>query len=286
MCQTNEFDAAEPDCRPARRQRPESVGRLQAVPEENSPAQIAVLDPAGVIVAVNRAWTRHAHNLGSTPGGGIGTNYLAVVRVSAEAGHAGAAEAEIGLRQVLAGETGAFNLQYCRPGEREQQCFCMQVAPLPEAAGAVVSHLNITDRKRHESALQQTSADMQNLLGELQQAQSRLLQSAQMAPVGQLAAGMAHESHHPIGYLYSKLRALEHHVADLIGVVAAYERSEPAIDPLVFALAGGRQESGLAPLRTDVASLLAESRECARRVRKIMQQLVRRDEYVVWQRAN
>lgn len=110
------------------------------------PQQLAILDQAGYIVALNRAWQAFSgENIGGQ--GGLGENYLASCeQLGAETG-----VAEAGVRAVLAG-AAEFKLEYaCQrsPGER---WFMMQASPLSSAAGgAVVSHLDITARKQLEA---------------------------------------------------------------------------------------------------------------------------------------
>lgn len=253
------------------------------------PAHIAVLDADGVIVAVNRAWSRFSQlNDGALGRYGLGENYLEAVRSIAEDVDVRATEAFVGLRQVLAGEIHQFGLEYPRHSANEQRWFLMQVSPLPNGAGAVVSHICISDRKLREAELQRAYDNLQNLNQELRHARSLLLQAEKMASIGLLAAGVAHEIHNPIGYLDSNLRTLEQYMRDLMSVVAAYERAEPAIanPDLVADIAHSKQETDFSFLRADIPALLAESREGARRVRKIVRDLkdfARSDENDDWQ---
>jgi two-component system, NtrC family, sensor kinase len=120
---------------------------------------IAVLDCQGLIVAVNQAWTRFAHeNGGGVHGYGVGVNYLDSVRASAERGDRSAAHALAGLNAVLAGQRSQFELEYPCHGPSEERWFLMQVSPLPDTHGCVVSHLNITKRKKAEQAHAQLAA--------------------------------------------------------------------------------------------------------------------------------
>lgn len=120
---------------------------------------IAVLDRQGVIVAVNQAWTHFAQeNGGGIHGYGVGVNYLDSVRASAERGDASAGHALAGLNAVLTGQKNQFELEYPCHGPNEERWFLMQVSPLPDTHGCVVSHLNITQRKKAEQAHAQLAA--------------------------------------------------------------------------------------------------------------------------------
>lgn len=117
------------------------------------PAQLALVDPEGVIRAVNRKWREAALALGG-PGNlrklCEGVNYLDVCARSAASGDALAARAGQGLTAVLQRELDLFSLEYpC--GEA---WYLMYAAPLRSLRGGVlVSHLEITDRKHREEEL-------------------------------------------------------------------------------------------------------------------------------------
>jgi PAS domain S-box-containing protein len=116
------------------------------------PALVAFVAPNGVIRSVNREWRRAALAAGGREAvrqTSEGVDYLAVCARSAAAGDESAAEAGEGLAAVLRRETGLFSLEYLC-GE---SCCLMYVAPLRMLGGAVVAHLEITERKRREREL-------------------------------------------------------------------------------------------------------------------------------------
>ncbi|MDD5388602.1 MAG: ATP-binding protein [Gallionellaceae bacterium] len=125
-------------------------------------AHIAVLDRQGVIVAVNRAWTRFAEeNNGCSTAYGVGVSYLDSVRAGAERGDGGAAHALVGLTAVLSGEKPRFELEYPCHGKDQERWFMMQISPLPDAGGCVVAHIDITARKQAESDRARLAAIME-----------------------------------------------------------------------------------------------------------------------------
>lgn len=116
-------------------------------------SHIAVLDKQGVIVAVNRAWTRFAsENGGKAEAYGVGVSYLEAVRAGVGCGDSHAAAALAGLNAVLSGEDDWFELEYPCHGPADERWFLMHASPLPDARGCVVSHFNITKRKKAEEA--------------------------------------------------------------------------------------------------------------------------------------
>ncbi|WP_431859003.1 chemotaxis protein CheB [Azospirillum sp.] len=129
--------------------------RLQTV-IDNLPEHVAVLDPDGRITLVNRAWRRFTLEIGdrAEPAPGPGDDYVtACIRPPAVADEAAAAAMRQGLRDVLAGMQEQFSLEYpCRAPDRERW-FLMSAVRMRESggwAGAVVSHVDISNRKRME----------------------------------------------------------------------------------------------------------------------------------------
>ncbi len=116
---------------------------------ESLAANICVVDRAGVLTMVNKAWERFAQE--NAPAGaaglGVGANYVEVCRKAAAAGEPLAAEAAEGLAAVLAGKRSSFSLEYSCHAPSEQRWFIMQAVPFAGGgSGAVISHRNITAR--------------------------------------------------------------------------------------------------------------------------------------------
>ena len=114
------------------------------------PAHVAVLDRDGRIIAVNEAWTAFAAANSGGEACGVGCNYVDVCRAAAT-GAAEARQVMAGLQDVLAGTRPLFTMEYPCHSPTEKRWFLLTAAPLKRAGGgAVVSHLNITDRKLSE----------------------------------------------------------------------------------------------------------------------------------------
>ena len=123
------------------------------------PAHIAVIDRNGAIMAVNQAWSEFAdQNSGgkAAPDVAVGTNYLEVCRRAARAGDADASEALAGIDAVLAGTVPFHTMEYLCAGPETAYWFHMTVVPLDAdgVGGAVISHLDITDRKHAEQLIE------------------------------------------------------------------------------------------------------------------------------------
>lgn len=118
-------------------------------------AHIAVIDRAGRIVGVNEAWeTFGAENCTEEKiaGAGIGQNYLDVCRRAAAFQEDTKFVLE-NLEAVLNGDQKEFSFEYPCHSPSEERWFILQVNRLQGGGGAVISHINITDRKRAEVKL-------------------------------------------------------------------------------------------------------------------------------------
>jgi len=142
------------------------------------------------------------------------------------------------------------------------------------ARAKTVLEADIQRRKQVEQELTARNAQLAELNDRLSQAQQQLVQSEKLASVGQLAAGVAHEINNPIGYVQSNLSSLEKYLADLLGVIQAYEQAEATLeraDPAAASrLTDLKQSIDLEFLKEDLPNLLKESKEGVERVRKIV----------------
>jgi two-component system CheB/CheR fusion protein len=123
--------------------------RLQGILDA-LPSSVAILNPEGTITQTNQAWRSFAQDNGATSllQSGVGLNYLAVC--TADKDDVSAAEAARGLRDVLAGRSDRYTLEYPCHSATEERWFLMQVTPHVSEAGrgAVVQHLDITSIRR------------------------------------------------------------------------------------------------------------------------------------------
>jgi PAS domain S-box-containing protein len=127
-------------------------------------SHIALLDPAGFVVATNEAWdlfARHSGqvNLARTE---VGSNYLESCRRNSTPE---TADAVRGMEEVLRGTSRGFLKEYpCHsPGIR--RWFLLSVTPLSGGrGGAVVSHLDVTQKWLSEQAVRDREARLRAIL--------------------------------------------------------------------------------------------------------------------------
>jgi diguanylate cyclase (GGDEF)-like protein len=119
-------------------------------------SNICVVDLTGEILSVNRAWMEFsAGNAGGAEQDYIGKNYLNVCQSSTGPASEEAPGLYDGLQDVLEGRTDIFDIEYPCHSPTERRWFLARVTPLirkrgtkdAQQVGAVVSHMNITDRK-------------------------------------------------------------------------------------------------------------------------------------------
>jgi two-component system, NtrC family, sensor kinase len=98
------------------------------------------------------------------------------------------------------------------------------------------SHTDITARKRAEQQLFEQNQRLQELalserlaLEELKQAQSRMVETAKLAGLGQMVAGVAHEINNPLSYVSNNVAVLQRDLGDLAELLALYRRADGLI---------------------------------------------------------
>ncbi len=130
------------------------------------PAHIALLDPRGVIRAVNESWRRFAlANSAVSSDYFVGENYIEVCDAAVGDCSREAAQISVGLRGVLSGELPSYVMEYPCHSPTEENWFRLTVTPLNEYSrdGAVVMHVNITERKVAEKALEKANIELREV---------------------------------------------------------------------------------------------------------------------------
>lgn len=131
--------------------------------------QIVVIDPAGRIVQSNSAW-REACAAGRSAGvGGLGPceNYLDCCRLLVKGGDDSAAEILEVISAVLRGDCPQATVEFqLSDPQREERWISLKVAPLPERAGAVLFHEDLTLQHGLERELIEISERQKRRIGQ------------------------------------------------------------------------------------------------------------------------
>ncbi len=130
-------------------------------------SHIALLDESGEIVLVNDAWKQFADENGmENPTYGVGLNYDSVCNGLHGMDKSDMARASRGLRDVLENRVLRFRLEYRCSCSAEDRWFRLEISPVRNALreGAVVMHVDITDRVLSESARLANATLLNNIL--------------------------------------------------------------------------------------------------------------------------
>ncbi len=147
-----------------------------------------------------------------------------------------------------------------------------QVVALGEARES--AEQNLAERIKVEETLRQSEAKLREqaqaltaALQDLQQTQSKLVQSEKMSSLGQLVAGVAHEINNPVNFIYGNIQPADAYTQDLLRLLKLYQQDCP--NPTLAILAEA-EAIDLDFLSEDLPRLLASMRIGAERIRKIV----------------
>jgi PAS domain S-box-containing protein len=128
------------------------------------PQNIVLINEKGKIIAVNESWKKLAlfNNLG-IPNYGVGYSYLAISEKATGVDNITSNQIEQGIKTVIQGGKSEFVMEYPSVGGKEW--FMIVVVPLAQgsAKGAVILHINITDRKIAEASLYKSEASLRSV---------------------------------------------------------------------------------------------------------------------------
>lgn len=130
-------------------------------------AHISVLDKDGTINAINNSWRQYARENGDPDlsNTGIGVNYFDVIEnVEDGPDKKYADQVGAGIRSVLNREAKHFTLEYPMNLEDSVKWYLLSATPLTDASGgAVISHLDVTERKMAEETLRESEEKFRTL---------------------------------------------------------------------------------------------------------------------------
>ncbi len=132
---------------------------------DSLPEHIVVLDDLGNILAVNRLWDLlEVENGGALDTNSVGLNYLDLCRSSIATGAPHVLATIEGLEEVLNGSRSEFIAEYSSPAPGREQWYMMHAKRMRYGnAGVVVSHVDITEKKKSRLKLQDSETRFRRL---------------------------------------------------------------------------------------------------------------------------
>ncbi len=135
----------------------------------------------------------------------------------------------------------------------------------------------IQERRSAEKALQQSEAQLrtqaqwlEQALLQLQQTQTKLVQSEKMSSLGQLVAGVAHEINNPVNFIHGNILHAAVYSQDLIELVKLYQQKFPQPGTEICDRA---EAMDLEFVIDDLPKLLSSMKVGTDRIREIVQSL-------------
>lgn len=194
------------------------------------PANLALLDQAGIIVTVNRAWRDFGRsNACADPAYGIGSDYIGLCRAAAQAGDETAVAVCDGLAQVLDGASPGFTLEYPCHSDESERWFTFLASPLPidgaDRPGAVVMHIDITQRRLAEDRVARESQKRYDFLCSLAHEIRSPLQGMMVFAELMKDAGSV-EEFAKLAPHAEKIHASGHHVLDVVDNVLVLAKAD------------------------------------------------------------
>ena len=124
-------------------------------------------------------------------------------------------------------------------------------------------------------ALTKSNNELSNILFELKQTQSQLVNAEKMASLGQLTAGIAHEINNPINFVVSNVKPLRRDIEDIQKLVQKYEDANLAsvINERIKEVNDFRKEIDYDYVKEEISNLLTGIEEGALRTADIVRGL-------------
>jgi DNA-binding response OmpR family regulator len=136
-----------------------------------------------------------------------------------------------------------------------------------EVIARVKLHLKLSQLTQTlEQHVEARTAELNDSLQQLQQAQLKLIQSEKMSMLGQLVAGIGHEINNPIGCIGGNILHVEGFAQDLLNLVHLYQQKYPQPDRDIDDLI---EEIDLAYLSKDLPKLMKSMQEGVNRLQDI-----------------
>jgi len=120
---------------------------------------------------------------------------------------------------------------------------------------------------RYQKELEEANKLLQEKIKELEETQAQLIQSAKMASLGVLSAGIAHEINNPNAFVYSNLQILRDYVKNLKSYINSIEEQLDCAGPEL------RKKFNIDFILQDLDGLISDSIDGSQRIKSIVRDL-------------
>jgi signal transduction histidine kinase len=98
----------------------------------------------------------------------------------------------------------------------------------------IAEHLMIAiQQAEYIKKVQQQAAELSQMLQELRQTQTQLIQHEKMASLGQMVAGVAHEINNPINFIFGNLSYMREYTENLLNILSLYQENYSHLVPVI-----------------------------------------------------
>jgi PAS domain S-box-containing protein len=166
--------------------------------------------------------------------------------------------------QTQSGKVGAFSFGHTN----NNRPFTESEVELIEAVGVQLA-IALNQAELYAQSRERTQ-QLETALQELQQTQTKLIQSEKMSSLGQMVAGVAHEINNPVSFIYGNIQPATQYIQDLLKLLKLYQLHYPLPAPEIQMEA---EAIDLEFLVEDLPKILASMKVGATRIRDIVQSL-------------
>lgn len=159
------------------------------------------------------------------------------------------------------------------------------ISPIKDLRDNVIGYIavkeDITDRKIMEKKFIQSNKYLKETVKKLKETQIQLIQQEQLAGIGQLAAGVAHEINNPLGFINSNFKVLTEYIEDYNTLLELYGDLKNEIlsnnydkyKELLEKVIKLEKEKDIEFIYEDIDALLSDSNEGIERIQEIVKGL-------------
>ena len=158
--------------------------------------------------------------------------------------------------------------------DRSHQLGCEYVAILRDISQRKQAEIDLRSALDRQEELTDTALaqaeQLANMLKELQETQTQLIQTEKMSSLGQLVAGVAHEINNPVNFIYGNLDYVSNYSQDLLELIQLYQKYYPQTNPEIDAYI---KDMDLKFMVEDLPKILSSMKIGAERICQIVKTL-------------